>query len=172
MNEIGVPPLDSLSGRVVSLHLHPENAGGPMHSASTITLESGKGIVENSRYFAKRSRDGSVQRRQVSLIEREVLEEHASALLVPSFPAGAVRSNIETSGFDLAAHVQCTVQIGTVILFFYAHRDPCSKMEAVAPGLMKRMLNGRQGVLAQVVQGGLIRVGDTIELLPEARPVT
>ena len=158
-------------GRVLSLHLHPKQAGDAMINVLEFTLETDNGIVENTRYFAKRRSNGNLSRRQVSLIEREVLDDHASALSVVTFPSGAARANIESNGIELAAYLQRTVHIGTAILFFYAHRDPCSKMDALTPGLRERMLNGRQGVLAQVVQGGLIRVGDNIQVLSETLPV-
>jgi len=55
------------------------------------------------------------------------------------------------------------IQIGEAVLLLYAPRDPCSKMDAVCQGLRELMLNNRQGVLAQVVRSGKIRVGDSIE---------
>ena len=44
-------------------------------------------------------------RRQISLIEREQIAEHAAALGLQSIPAGGVRSNIETFGINLIAVV-------------------------------------------------------------------
>jgi MOSC domain-containing protein YiiM len=37
-------------------------------------------------------------------------------------------------------------------------------MNALCPGLRERMENNRQGVLAQVVRSGTIRVGDPIRI--------
>ena len=58
------------------------------------------------------------------------------------------------------------VQIGTSILIFYEPRKPCHKMDALEPGLRERMENCRQGMMAQVVRSGTIRVGDAITPLP------
>ena len=47
----------------------------------------------------------------------------------------------------------------------YAPRDPCAKMDAICQGLRARMMDQRQGVLAEVVRSGAVRVGDAILIL-------
>ncbi len=54
------------------------------------------------------------------------------------------------------------MEIGEALLLFYAARTPCYKMDRIAPGLQALMSQGRQGVMAQVVRSGIIRVGDKI----------
>lgn len=149
-------------GRVASLHLHPTKAGEPLRSVEQMELEEAKGIVGNGRYFARRSRSGGPSKRQVTLIEREQISEHAATLGLPSIPPGVVRSNIETLGLDLASLVGQIVRVGTAVVLFYEARTPCEKMDQICPGLRQLMENGRQGVLAQVIQGGRVRVGDQI----------
>lgn len=127
-----------------------------------IDLEAGKGIVGNLRYFARRSRSGGFSKRQVSLIEREMIAEHAAMLGLQTVAPGTVRSNIETFGVDLVALVGKQVEIGTATLFFYEPRTPCSKMDEICPGLRNLMEDGRQGVMAQVIRSGRIQVGDAI----------
>jgi MOSC domain-containing protein YiiM len=101
----------------------------------------------------------------VTLIEREQIVEHAAALKAGAIAPGLVRSNIETTGIDLFALIGKEVQVGEAVLNFYAPRDPCEKMNAVCQGLRERMLNNRQGVLAQVIKSGLIRIGDLIQTI-------
>ncbi len=104
-------------GRVASLHLHPAEPGTPLQEVTAIELIEGKGIVDDLRYFGKLSRDtGQPTRRQVSLIEREQLARHAAELGAQPFPAGAVRSNIETTGIDLVSLLGEQIQIGEAIL--------------------------------------------------------
>jgi MOSC domain-containing protein YiiM len=98
----------------------------------------------------------------VTLIEREQIAEHAAALGLQSIPAGAVRSNIETAGINLIALLGRQVEIGEAVLLPYAPRDPCAKMDAICQGLRQRMMDQRQGVVAEVVRSGKIRVGDSI----------
>ena len=152
-------------GRVVSLHLHPVESGGLFQSVTVFELEAGKGIVGNPRYFARRSRSGGFSKRQVSLINREQIAEHATTLGLQSIPPGKVRSNIETEGVDLISLLDQEVQIGDATLYFYEGRTPCSKMDDICVGLRELMKENRQGVLAQVVRSGQIRVGDEIRLV-------
>jgi MOSC domain-containing protein YiiM len=152
-------------GRVSSLHLHPQDPELPMQSVQAIEAVESKGILGEPRYFGKLSRStGHPSKRQVTLIEREQIAEHAAALGLESIPPGAVRSNIETSGIDLVSLMGKEIQIGEAILLLYAPRDPCSRMDAICQGLRELMMNNRQGVLAQVIRSGKIQVGDSIQV--------
>ncbi len=153
----------SPSGRVASLHLHPPQPGTPLTAVDSIEVVADKGIAGEPRYFGRMSRDrGKPSRRQISLIEREQIAGHAAALGLETIPPGAVRSNIETEGINLVQLVGHEVQIGDAVLFLYAPRDPCEKMDAICQGLRELMMHDRQGVMAQVVRSGKINVGDTI----------
>jgi MOSC domain-containing protein YiiM len=155
----------SVSGKVASLHLHPQEPGEPLLAVQSIELVEGKGIQWNPRYFARVTKStGKPSRRQVTLIEREQIAEHAATLGMQSIPAGAVRSNIGTTGIDLISLIGREVQIGGAVLLLYAPRDPCEKMDAICQGLREQMMNNRQGVLAEVVRSGCVRVGDAIAL--------
>ena len=152
-------------GRVASLHLHPVDPGAPLHPVESIELVEAKGIIDDSRYFGRVQRlTGSPTHRQVSLIEREQLAEHAAALGLDAIPPGAARSNVETTNINLVSLVGREVEIGEAVLFLHSPRDPCEKMDAVCQGLRTRMMNQRQGVLAQVVRSGKVRVGDAIRV--------
>jgi MOSC domain-containing protein YiiM len=150
-------------GTVASLHLHPEVAGQPLRTVAEVCAEAAQGIAGDARVFGRTNRAGQVSRRQVTLMAREEIERHAAALGLPGIPPGAVRSNIETSGIELAAFLGCEMEIGEAVLLFYEARTPCHKMDRIAPGLQALMSQGRQGVLAQVVRSGKIRVGDKIQ---------
>ena len=164
MNKLNSPaPL----GRIASLHLHPREGGEPFQNVASVEVETGKGIVGNPRYFSRRSPSGGLSKRQVSLIEREQISEHASALGLETISPGLVRSNIETTGVNLSSLIGQKIQVGEAVLFLYEARKPCSKMEAICAGLRKLMEENRQGVLAQVVQSGRIYVGDTIRIAKE-----
>lgn len=154
-----------LHGHVSSLHLHPQDASSPMQSVQQVEVIESKGILGEPRYFGKLSRStGQPSKRQVTLIEREQIAEHAATLGLKSIPPGAVRSNIETSGIDLVSLIGKEIQIGEAILLLYAPRDPCEKMDAICQGLRELMMNNRQGVLSQVIRSGKIRVGDSIQV--------
>ncbi len=146
----------------MSLHLHPAVPSERLAEATELQLVAGKGIVGDQRYFGRLNREGQPGRRQVTLIEREQIGEHAVALGLKEIPPGAVRANIETSGIGLVALIGKEIEIGTARLRFYAPRDPCAKMDAICQGLREPMLDSRQGVLAEVVRSGIVRIGDTV----------
>ena len=152
------------TGKVVSLHLHPAKSGDPLESVNEVHAEADKGIVGDARTYARKDRLGRPGRRQISLMAREQIAQHAATLGLPGIAPGAVRSNIETAGIDLISLLGQEVRVGTAVLLFYEARTPCPKMDLVADGLQKLMANGQQGVMAQVLHSGDIRVGDEIEL--------
>jgi MOSC domain-containing protein YiiM len=124
-----------------------------------------KGILGEPRYFGRiSSRTGKPARRQLSLIEREQIAEHAAALGLETIPPGAVRANIETLGISLVELAGQPIEIGGAILLVGDPRTPCERMDAVCPGLRALMEKNRQGVLAQVVKSGRIEVNAPIRL--------
>ena len=158
-------PSPALSGRVASLHLHPAEPGTPLQAVESVELVADHGIQGDTRYFGRLSRlTGRPTHRQVTLIEREQIAEHATALGLNSIAPGLVRSNIETTGINLISLLGREVEIGSAVLLLHSPRDPCAKMDAICQGLRARMMDKRQGVLAQVVQSGTILVGDSIRL--------
>ena len=116
-------------GRLASLHLHPAKSSEPLAPVGLIHAIAGKGIEEDPRYFNRGSR------RQVTLMEREQIAEHAGTLGVTDFTAGAVRSNIETTGINLIALLGQRVEVGEAVLDFYEPRQPCQQMDALCQGL-------------------------------------
>jgi len=164
--QMNAPASHAPLGHVASLHLHPRESGTPFQSVKAVELVAAKGIVDDQRFFGRVSRSsGEPSRRQVSLIEREQIAEHAAALGLEGIPPGAARANVETEGINLVALVGRHIQVGSAMLYLYEPRKPCPKMDLVCQGLQARMSNGRQGVMAEVVRSGSIRCGDAITVL-------
>jgi MOSC domain-containing protein YiiM len=132
-----------------------------MTPTDTLTLSPQAGIEGEPRYSARTSR------RQLTLIACEQLAAHADALGLPALHPGEARSNIETTGITLVPLLGRRVRIGTATVLFYEARTPCAKMDAVAPGLRAQMEESRQGVLARVLTAGVVRVGDSLEVIEE-----
>ena len=98
--------------------------------------------------------------RQVLLIEQETLDEFG---LQP----GEVKENITTRGIrlmSLASKARLKIG-GEVTLEMTKACSPCSRMEELRHGLQKDIA-GKRGMLARVVVGGKIRIGDVVEVLP------
>ena len=157
------PDLSAHEGVVASMHVHPPVAGTPLLRLEMLELVEGKGIRQDTRYFNRKSRStGEPSKRQVTIIARELIHQHSMELGIPSLEAGVVRANIETTGISLEKWIGCEVEMGQARLLIHDYRTPCPKMDAIHPGLQENMKNGRQGVLAQVVKSGVVRVGDPI----------
>lgn len=133
-----------------------------MLSYVELDFVAGQGIVQDKRYFGRKSRNGDPTRRQVTLIAREQIAEHAAVLGLEAIASGLVRANIETEGIDLVPLCGRTVRIGAAVLLIGKPRDPCHKMDLIAPGLKNLMAAGKQGVLAQVITSGKVRLQDEI----------
>lgn len=131
---------------VVYLQLGPKKKE-PMIPRPTLTLIQGVGI-DGDHHAGARSR-------QVLLMA----EENCDAFgLAP----GEVRENIVTRGLDLQNLPAGTVlEIGAAALEITKDCEPCSFIDTLRPGL-KVQMERRRGMLAKVLKGGEIRVGDPI----------
>ncbi|MFI5056727.1 MAG: MOSC domain-containing protein [Candidatus Acidiferrales bacterium] len=93
--------------------------------------------------------------RQVLLVDWETLEAMALA-------PGILRENITTDGINVnGLPVGQKLRVGEAQLEVSAVCGPCDLMEKIRPGLRKE-LYGRRGMLCRVIEGGIIRRGDTI----------
>jgi MOSC domain-containing protein YiiM len=97
-------------------------------------------------------------------LRREVLlvsKEHLDAL---DLEDGAIRENITVEGADVQSWpLGQRVQVGGALLEITMVCDPCDRMDELRPGL-RAQLEGRRGMLAHVVGGGEIALGDALEL--------
>ena len=103
--------------------------------------------------------------------KRQVLfaaQQHLDALdLAP----GAIRENITVAGEDVQAwRVGQQVRAGGALFEITMVCDPCHKMDALRPG-RRAELEGKRGMLAVVVEGGDVAVGDPVELVKTALSV-
>jgi MOSC domain-containing protein YiiM len=122
-----------------------------------ITVESG---LDGD--FRGTVKPGGRGQRQVSLIEAGDWAA-ATADLGARIRWSQRRANLLVDGFDLPQQEGARVRIGPVLLEITQECDPCSRMEEIAPGLMAALTSDwRGGALAKVIEGGTIRIGDTI----------
>jgi MOSC domain-containing protein YiiM len=98
------------------------------------------------------------RKRQVLLVDRETLE-------AVDLRPGIIRENITTDGLNVnSLQIGQLLRIGEARLEVSAVCTPCDLMEAIRPGLRKELW-GRRGMLCRVLEGGVIRRGDSIEKL-------
>ena len=97
-------------------------------------------------------------KREVLFVSQQYLDELELA-------KGAIRENITVEGADVHDWpVGQRVRAGEAVFEITMVCDPCERMEALRPGL-RGELEGKRGMLARVVEGGEVAVGDELALL-------
>ena len=133
---------------------------GPMDRVEKATLLADQGVAGS----VDRSR-----RRQVTLLESEAWAACMNELGGNKDPA-LRRANILLSGVPLAETRGRVLVIGDARLMIGGELTPCERMDEAMPGLQAALRpDWRGGVFAQVLSGGVIRVGDPVEWEMPAR---
>jgi len=141
-------------------------AEGRLESIPEVRVIPGKGL-EGDRYFRG---EGSFSKnpgggREVTLVASEMLDvlqdEYGIAL-----PAAETRRNLVTKGVSLNDLVGQVFQIGSVRLKGVRLAEPCSHLERLTqPGVIKGLVH-RAGLRADILDEGVLRVGDEIVANP------
>ena len=156
-------------GTVISIHIAPTGAA-PMKSVTNAKAVAGRGL-EGDRYYTKlgtySNQAGSG--RDVTLIEIEAINGLKRDYEV-QLDSGQPRRNIVTRGVALNHLVEQEFRIGDVVLRGTRLCEPCAHMEKLTVKGAMRGLIHRGGLRAEIISGGSIRVGDTIQFqAPTAR---
>lgn len=134
------------------------------------TIESARVTVEGGIEgdFRGAVKPGGRGKRQVSLMEAGDWDA-AMRDLGQDKPWWSRRANLLVADLDLPQRAGMILCIGEdVRLRVTQECDPCSRMEEVAEGLKAALTpDWRGGVLAKVVHGGTIAVGDAIRIEEE-----
>ncbi len=135
------------TARIVSIHVTPARR------EPAIAVEASRAVADLGLDGDAHAKAGSD--RQVLLMDRETLE----AL---GLQPGDLKENLTTAGFPLYDQPSGTLlRVGGALLRLTGLCTLCAKTEAIRPGL-RQELAGRRGMLARVVEGGEIRVGDAV----------
>jgi MOSC domain-containing protein YiiM len=145
-------------------------ASAPMESLRSVEAIAGAGL-EGDRYWAGigfySPRPTDPGAREVTLIEAEALDrlrqEHA-------FELGPTdhRRNLTTRGVRLRELLGKRFRVGAVELEGVRDCPPCEHLESLVGKPVMRPLLESGGLRARVLVGGIIRVGDPIEIVPAA----
>ena len=148
---------DSSQGSVVSMRVcvgHRES----MKSVESVDMVAGYGI-EGDRHATSR---GPRTRRQVLLMDVETLGAFG-------LEGGQTRENVTTRGIDLhALPAGSRVALGAdAVVEITGFCDPCGRMDELRDGLREAMVD-RRGMLATVIEGGAVKIGDPARALQTA----
>ncbi len=142
--------MEDSRGAIVSLQICPGHRA-PMQFKNAMHAIEGFGLEGDRHAYANGTR-------QVLFMDEETLTRLG-------LPPGIVKENITTRGIELKTLAEGThLRVGDVE-FEITHRcDPCERMDEIREGL-RGELQGQRGMLARVLSGGEIRVGDAIEVV-------
>ncbi len=149
-------------GRIEAIHL-ASSAEAPMHGVAEATAIAGVGL-EGDRYATRRGSFSAKPKpgRQITLIEAEAIEALQRELGLVLAP-GDTRRNLVTRGVALNHLVGREFRVGEVRLRGHELCEPCTDLARmtgkpqILPGLVHR-----GGLRAEILEGGVIRVGDPI----------
>jgi MOSC domain-containing protein YiiM len=117
-------------------------------------VEAALALADQGFEGCRHARRGN--RRQILLVDVETLDSFGLA-------PGQVRENVTTVGLPVNELLKGQwLEIGEAVLEVTGPCEPCSRMDEIRMGLQQE-LRGRRGTLCRVIEGGQVRIGDTIQ---------
>ena len=152
---------EAWSGEVIAIQI-TSNAGEKMVSVREVKAVAGKGL-EGDRYLSERGKfsDQPGLARQLTLIELEAIEALQRENSIELTPLES-RRNIITRGVPLNHLVTKRFRLGDVLARGIKLCEPCEYLEELTHKKIIGGLTHRGGLRAEILEGGIIRVGDTI----------
>ncbi len=137
-------------GTITNLHI-ARVKGTPSDPVQEATAISGQGLEGDRSCSASNVR-------QVLLMDKETLDEL-------DLNPGQIKENITVQGLNIfEGKAGQVISIGDqVTLEVVGDCEACGKMNELRPGLQDK-IDGKRGMLAMVVNGGPIKVGDSVRI--------
>ena len=165
-------PARSRGATVESIFIAPSNAA-PMKSVKTATLLAGVGI-EGDRYELKTGTYSAKflyePGRNLTLVSANGVEAQVAKTKMEPLEMSALRRNLVVRGLSaeaVNAMVGHEVAVGSARLFVHRLTVPCRYRQAQCkrPTLLEHLWDVC-GVNCEIIQGGAVRVGDTLAVVP------
>ena len=152
-------------GIIESIHI-AEAAGSTVKALDSVRAIPGRGL-EGDRYFAHSGTysDTPGTGRDLTLIEGEQIEGIEREFGIKIGP-GESRRNVTTRGISLNDLVDQQFKVGEVVVRGTRLCEPCAYMADLIgePGALKALVH-RGGLRCDIVEGGVIRLGDSVTLI-------
>jgi len=154
-----------MTGRLGGIARH-ERPRGPIETLARVFVTREEGVTGNCRGTIK---PGGSDRRQVSLIEAESWAAAMADLGLrgeAAMPWHVRRANLLVEGLRLPREAGKVIAIGASLrIEVTLECDPCSRMDAIRPGLRDALApDWRGGVLGRVLADGEIALGDEVRI--------
>lgn len=161
-------------------HTFSKSNQDSIHLLPGLGVEGDAHLGKTVQHLSRMKRDPSLPNlRQVHLIHAELLDELRAAGFDVS--PGQMGENITTRGLDLLGlPVGTRLHLGeSAVVELTGLRNPCAQLDHFQPGLMAAVLDHdeqgelvrKAGVMGVVLAGGVVRPGDSIQMVlpPELR---
>jgi len=156
---------DELHGNLRDIFIAPA-AGAPMQRLREAHCLVGRGLA-GDRYALGAGHWRQTDACEVTLVTEQDLQR-AMRRGALGFGNGEHRRNLVISGIPLDALRRRQLRVGTVLFEFHRLRPPCAYLDRLLqPGAGKALGRGA-GAGLRVLTEGVIRVGDRVEVLPDA----
>jgi MOSC domain-containing protein YiiM len=140
--------------QVTGIHIAAATWPEPVRAVDAVEAIARQGLVGDRKLGT---------RRQISIVSMEELDE-AAARLGAEIPPGATRRQITISEGRFNREPGSTIRLGEVIVEVNGNCSPCDEMNAsIGPGAQAALID-LAGVTGTIVEGGVIRVGDPVEI--------
>jgi len=153
-------------GKIEAIYI-TATKGETMQSVRQVQAVHGRGLA-GDRYFLEPgiTPENRKPDQQITLIEIEAVEALAKEQGIEISPA-EIRRNLVLRGAELNALVDKKFKLGEVLLRGMRLCEPCQYLAKktqpeVLPGLLHR-----GGLRAEILNDGVIRVGDTLQVIQE-----
>ncbi|MGR9114123.1 MAG: MOSC domain-containing protein [Gammaproteobacteria bacterium] len=145
------------AGELVWIGVRPEK-NQPLLELQQVQADCHSGLL-GDHYSGKNGK------RQVTLFQWEYLSVLTAIINKPVSP-GLVRRNLVIKGINLHSLKQQNICIGEVVLHITGLCHPCSRMEQVLGFGGYNAMRSHGGVTAQIIERGLLKLGDRLTVLP------
>ena len=152
-----------MSGTIEEIYIAPQG-GAPMQRVEQVQAEADCGLC-GDRYMQRTGYWTGIDECQVTLIDKESIDwiRETTDIQVAN---GEHSRNIITQGIRLEELQGRRFAVCEAVLEYDRPRPPCSYIQGLTQKGMTRALGGtRGGICARVVQSGMIRVKDTVQVL-------
>lgn len=169
-----LPPADSALGRLMATLPRPGRVEWiglrpgrdmSMQTVDEAVAEAGAGLI-GDRYKSSSGKRG------VTLIQAEHLPAIAALSGHDAVSPSLLRRNLVVSGLPLIALKGRRFRIGQVLLEGTDPCDPCSRMEDALGAGGYNAMRGMGGLCARIIEGGAIRIGDSVIAQDSVQPET